>query len=282
MSAHVVIVHPDGGRDVAPLVRARTTLGRSFEAAIAVHGATELEETHLELTPMKGGCWVATSPSAAVPTLLDGREIRGELVPWGSRLTLGRHALVLGLGDARSVMRAPSRGAPRVAIVALATLTLVLIAARGSGSAGALDEGPAPSPLYDAPPTCEGDRAVSMRRAAHAVLSATARDERFYFDFQDGIAAVHDYDLALACLESAGADDQLDAVRERRVALVARIDEAYARLRLRLARAMGERDDARALATLAQLRELTRHRDDAYTRDLASTERAIAVRATER
>jgi hypothetical protein len=277
--AHVVITHSDGSTDVRTFEGERATLGKSLHATIPVLGAPELEDEHLLLAPRREGCWVGVRTDVAVPAAIDGAPIGDGLLPWGTTISLGRVKLTLRRGDARAVTLGP--GASRLRVLAMVIGILccaMMLAGRARGVIADGESELAPSPLFDAPVACDAAAEDAREQGRIAAEHAVARGERFYFDFQDGIHAVALYDRAVQCLRAAGDAESAARVEVARTALATRIDGVYLRLRLRLAQARRAPDDERALATLHQLRELTRHRDDPYTRSLGDQERELAVR----
>ena len=281
MKAHVVIRSADGADDIHPL-DSECTLGRSNRAGIALTEASELEEEHLYLVPQDKGCWVSVKTGAVTPLLKDGRPMGDSVVPWGSALSLGRHTITLQKGAPRADGGAPSGGISTPTKV-IAVLLMVVIAAmfamrRRASAAGADGGGLEPTALFDtAPASCDADPAVAEHEAEESRRAARLRGERFYFDYQDGIEAARLYARAEACYRVAGRSAEAEHAAESGAQLRTRIDESYRRLRLRLVQTLDRGESMDALEAVRRLRELTRHRDDEYTRALAAEERSLQL-----
>ncbi|UJR82143.1 hypothetical protein [Sandaracinus amylolyticus] len=269
------ITLPDGSELEAPIV-GRTTIGTSASAGVRLPADLEIEGEHLLLVPREDGCWISVARNARTPVLRDGAVLQDATVPWGARLVMGGVTLEVGV-------RAGAGEGSRVRtlllamVVGIAALLAVAVVRNRSARAESLRDGSLePSALFDAPGDC-ADAADARTEGAESLRVARARGERFRYDYQDGIAAVSAYSRAEQCFLAAGAVPAAERAQREGHAMREEIEGTYRRLRLSLQQSLDRGDDATALDTLRELRELTHHRRDDYTAYLAELERELQL-----
>lgn len=264
------------GSEIEHALSKRMTLGSGGAADVRLAGE-DLEGEHLLLVPQRDGCWIATARGARTPLLRDGAVVPDGLVPWGTKLTLGGSTLDVG---GRGAAAASSRMRPVLLALALVVVALFALSAVRSRAAraAALVEAPSePASLFTEPRPCAVEAREAYAEAAESLRAARARGERFHYDYQDGIAAVSEYEHAEACFLVAGAVPWAERASAEGRALREEIESTERRLRLALQQQLARGEDAAALAALRELRELRRHHDDALSAELAELERELQL-----
>jgi hypothetical protein len=281
MDAWVEIVSPEGTSQRHRLEPGETTIGRSPMAGIPLVNVEELEGEHLLLSPRPDGCWVAVAEGAEPGAVIDGDPFTHGVVPYGTEVRVG--STLLRITDKEPVKQVASDRAIStpvlVLVVVLLPLSLWMLLEGGQGAA--IDEKlPAVPPVFsDTEQECpESGGSVAATQARRAAEAASHKRERYAFAAQDGIEAVRLYAVAEGCFHAAG--EARDAARMKRAknALVQRIEEDYRTHRLRLDRALKNRDYQDALRETRAIQALLAHRDGTFLKWLEGLERKLQLR----
>jgi len=278
MEAFVQVTQSDGSTERFPIEGSQTTLGRSGKAGVSLPGNAQLELEHLLLVPRGAeGCWVSVNQDAKVPVKIGSKVFTDSVVKWGTELSIGE--LKLRLTNKREVVKTGGTS-PIVVVGGLLILVVVgWMLFRQQQHAPPSSEGLEPPALFGGPVACP-TAGTPAGNARIAERNADSWGDRYAYDPQDGVNAVHGYREAAACYTAAGAAE--DAQRMEREAGKMRdtINQDYAGRRLALGRAIDARDYQAALRHCSALLALTEHlpREDAYIRWLERTRRFVKAR----
>ncbi len=276
MKAQLRIKHSDGSESTHPMAGARLVVGTGPDADVALPDARDLEAQHLLLAPREEGCWVGVVSGARTPAVIGDVIHTDGVVPWGTTIAIG--ALRVSVERDADAKEGLGRAPILAAMIVVAVVALLAVRSRSAAASLEEMEDFTPSPLFDAEVPCAlADGQDALSRGRELLRAGQARGERFHYDYQDGIAAVRSFEEARSCFVAAGAAPWVERTDAAEGALRADVERTYRSLRLRLAQSFDAGRQEVALDVTRQLRELTAHRDDAYTRGLAELERNLSL-----
>jgi len=257
VQVYVDITRADGRSERRSIEGAQTTIGSSPDADIYITDAPEIAPMHLLLAPRDDGCWVANAKGASPAPLIKGAVFENGLVAWGTEFDVG--SITLRISNTDIDDRSARRGQRmRIGIALLAIVAGMLWLMGGS---------------EDRPPQRPTDAPVLF-----ANLAASSRIQRYPFDAQDGIRAIELLAVAERCYASAGHAGDEAAARAQRERFTSRIEEDYLAHRVRLERALEQRQLKDALNETRALRGLAHHRPGPYLDWLAQLDRYLTLK----
>jgi hypothetical protein len=221
----------------------------------------ELMDEHMLVAPRAEGCWVSVRQGAFPAVTYKGKPIEGEMVQWGSELTVGQITILVT--DKLSTERKPGDKPVSSPVLVLAFVLIPLIGwLLLSDPEAALPTGPegAPPDLFDEISACPDPGAQALHRARESAEAASHRSERYPFAAQDGVQAVQLYATAQACYSAAGRGADATRIGREKAALTQRLEEDYRTHRLRLERALEFQHWDDALVEAKNLNDLLEHR----------------------
>jgi hypothetical protein len=213
-------------------------------------GQARLEHVLIQATP--AGLRAAARSFDPPPTL-DGVEFTQVPITAACDLAIGKTTIRVTPAMASPVeglsAGGPATRNPRLyAYVVFGLLACgLMIAARGRGKAGLKEPATVPS-LWSAAadhcPQADPDEAVATAKARLDL--ALAKRERAPFHPEDGVAAVPLYEVAAACFRAAGNVDDADDAAAAARGLQRRLREEFREHRVRLQRALAQKEWPRA------------------------------------
>ncbi len=290
MEAHLEVRFADQSKKRYGFSEDQITVGSSPTAGIPLVNAFELLPEHLLLAPRADGCWVSVAQGSAVPVMVDGRPIEGELLPWDSELAIGNLTVWVRKGPVPGLTllggsvddEKPETTGDRVRrmgilLLGVGAFTAFLFLTQGGG--GLRNTEAEPPPLFDHQPggsglDCpEGNPAHLAQTLAD---EAAARMDRYPFDAREGILAVQLYDQSGACFQQIRQPEARAAFHTIRDQVATRIEDDFRSNKLMLERSLETERYYEALLAVRTLSRLLQHREEsAYSQWVFLLERRL-------
>jgi hypothetical protein len=261
VEAWLEIVREDGTLERQRLEGERVTVGRAPSATIPIPDARELEPEHLMFAPRAEGCWVSVAQGAGAVSV-GGQSFEHGMLAWGTEIDVAR--LKLRVADTLPKEKKERGERPVSSPVLIAFFVVIplvgwLLLSEPDPGIDATPAAPAPE-LFDAQIGCPTGDGSTRHRADRDAEDAIFKSERYPFDPQDGVQAVHLYRTARACYQAIGAAQEAQQMEREAALMQRRIEEDYRTHRLRLDRALEQGRLPDALIETHALIELVSHR----------------------
>jgi hypothetical protein len=276
MDVAVDLLFADGRRATSIRAESEFTLGRSERATIQVSEIAELADVQLMMIPRPEGIWISDNDEARVQALRGGKPLGSCVVPWGTELDIG--SLTVRVRRHHAATRKQHTNPTLLVIVALAgTVAVAVMLDRAPPSSLPTTTARPPALFDDQPRPCP-DPARAQLHGLRAAFEASAKEQRYPFAPQDGLAAVELYRLAAACLAEAKLDAQAMGANALGRELRRKLEDEYRALVITQRRSLRKDDSAGALIATIGLRGLVGSQAGEYGRWLANLEAELVRR----
>ncbi|MCX7807119.1 MAG: FHA domain-containing protein [Deltaproteobacteria bacterium] len=257
MEAYVEVIREDGTLERVRIEGEQITVGRSPTAGVPLPDLRELEAEHLLIAPRGESCWVACNQRARVPARINGQPFMQGMVPWGTIIELP--GVRIRVTD-RLPKEVKEKTNSSLVLVGGAALIMLLVWMMGGSSEPGLEVHPPVEPLalFANQEQCPASGTAALKQADLFAEMALAKSERYPFDPSDGVESVRLYRRAEACYRLAGLNDAAQQMKAEGDHMQQRVEEDYAAHRLRLERALEQKNFEDALFEIQSLLALLR------------------------
>lgn len=272
------LVHPDGRQETMLVDAERALIGSAAHCEVRLPPEIAAPE-HLEVLASGETIQLAVRDLAlaAEPPLLDGQPTTGGYWARGAALSLGGvelHVELVNLGTAKAK---PPVWLFAAILPVLGAVAAVVLANPARGAEPPIPEAPALlAPKGATPcPNVSAEQKPILAAERHRV--GLAKRERSPFSPQDGLDAVTDFEVAMACWRDAGQAGPAGEAEHDADALRTKLSEDYRIRRVKLEHAYRIRDASAMRRELVVLIPMTSRRRGPYAEWLASLERAVTL-----